>query len=200
MKSRPKVIWFIETIYFIVKVSCLFWGLLLKKGVIYGWGKTIGQLMEYLQGPDPYHDSFRKTKRKEKQSVPYDLFLSGLTTFAFSLFILSWLTVLQKPSAFSIFLVAVGSFLWICCLLFYPLYLSSSEKNGAQRVYQTLRQLIFERFNYTLSGFILLFLFIVITVTKNLLGLVIFPGLYLFLYQIYLQKLTNKETEDDLCK
>lgn len=168
--------------------------------MIYGWGKTIGQLMEYLQEPDPYHESFRKTKRKEKQSVPYDLFLSGLTTFAFSLFILSWLTVLQKPSVFSIFLGGVGSFLWICCLLFYPLYLSSSEKNGAQRVYQTLRQLIFEHFSYTLSGFILLFLFIAITVTKNLLGLVIFPGLYLFLYQIYLQKLTNKEIEDDLCK
>ena len=179
-KKKSRLMFWTEQLFVAVKVSVLFWVVLLKKGMVYAWIPAIKTAFEFIQLEHPYDESWWQFSKKKTEGTLFEKFLSFLLTLAFILAMTSWLSLMRVYTDIYLIVFVLASFVWIVGILFSTVYVYKENDHVSQRIYETLFYMV----KHT-QQLLILALFIGMsswfTLTKNIIGWFIFPGFYLMI-------------------
>lgn len=177
MQKQSRLILFINGIYTLLKVSCLFWLSLIKRGFVYGWCDAFRAGLDMYSCQHPYDASLREYLCKRGKKEMLDQVLSALSTFFFLMILVSWFALLRGYSSLALLLFLVSVLAWIALLIVLFFYLQLKQQSPALRLYQSLKQLFQQLNDVAVLGTILAFL-IFVALTKNILVWFVLPGVY----------------------
>lgn len=68
-KKKSRLMFWTEQLFVAVKVSVLFWVVLLKKGMVYAWIPAIKTAFEFIQLEHPYDESWWQFSKKKQKAL-----------------------------------------------------------------------------------------------------------------------------------
>ncbi len=169
----------INLVYTVMKGSVLFWLALLSRGFVYGWVFAIKIVSLYFTSENPQTLRFRDLL-KQKESIPYARVISAMMTFFFSLGLTGWLLSLVNISQLSFAMFYIGGLAWLVWLVIVIYYVKTQSSSGENQFYQSLLEMK-QDFQKVILAFLLAFIFVWLTLTKTMLGWLLFPGIYFYL-------------------
>lgn len=169
----------VNLVYTVVKGSVLFWLALLSRGLVYGWVFAIKVILQYFASDNPQDIRFRDFI-KQVEEVAYAKVISAMMTFFFSLGLTGWLLSLVNISQLSFAMFYIGGFAWLVWLVIVIYYVKTQSSSGENQFYQSLLE-IKKDFQKVIFIFLLAFIFVWLTLTKTMLGWLLFPGIYFYL-------------------
>lgn len=182
----------VNLVYTVVKGSVLFWLALLSRGLVYGWVFAIKVILQYFASDNPQDIRFRDFI-KQVEEVAYAKVISAMMTFFFSLGLTGWLLSLVNISQLSFAMFYIGGLAWLVWLVIVIYYVktqSSSEENQLCQVLLEMKR----DFQKVILIFLLAFIFVWLTLTKTILGWLLFPGIYFYIVE-RIQKVHFKGVE-----
>ena len=165
--------------YTVVKGSVLFWLALLSRGLVYGWVFAIKVILQYFASDNPQDIRFRDFI-KQVEEVAYAKVISAMMTFFFSLGLTGWLLSLVNISQLSFAMFYIGGLAWLVWLVIVIYYVKTQSSRKENQFYQSLLE-IKKDFQKVVFIFLLAFIFVWLTLTKTMLGWLLFPGIYFYL-------------------
>lgn len=169
----------VNLVYTVVKGSVLFWLALLSRGLVYGWVFAIKVILQYFASDNPQDIRFRDFI-KQVEEVAYAKVISVMMTFFFSLGLTGWLLSLVNISQLSFAMFYIGGLAWLVWLVIVIYYVKTQSSSGENQFYQSLLE-IKKDFQKVIFIFLLAFIFVWLTLTKTMLGWLLFPGIYFYL-------------------
>lgn len=169
----------VNLVYTVVKGSVLFWLALLSRGLVYGWVFAIKVILQYFASDNPQDIRFRDFI-KQVEEVAYAKVISAMMTFFFSLGLTGWLLSLVNISQLSFAMFYIGGLAWLVWLVIVIYYVKTQLSSGENQFYQSLLE-IKKDFQKVIFIFLLAFIFVWLTLTKTMLGWLLFPGIYFYL-------------------
>ncbi|SDL71566.1 hypothetical protein [Streptococcus equinus] len=169
----------VNLVYTVVKGSVLFWLALLSRGLVYGWVFAIKVILQYFASDNPQDIRFRDFI-KQVEEVAYAKVISAMMTFFFSLGLTGWLLSLVNISQLSFAMFYIGGLAWLVWLVIVIYYVKTQSSSGENQFYQSLLE-IKKDFQKVIFIFLLAFIFVWLTLTKTMLGWLLFPGIYFYL-------------------
>lgn len=169
----------VNLVYTVVKGSVLFWLALLSRGLVYGWVFAIKVILQYFASDNPQDIRFRDFM-KQVEEVAYAKVISAMMTFFFSLGLTGWLLSLVNISQLSFAMFYIGGLAWLVWLVIVIYYVKTQSSSGENQFYQSLLE-IKKDFQKVIFIFLLAFIFVWLTLTKTMLGWLLFPGIYFYL-------------------
>ncbi len=194
-EKSSRLIEAVNLVYVVMKGSVLFWLALLSKGFVYGWIFAIKVVSDYFDSENPRDISFRYLLKQKENRIPYSKTISALMTFFFSLGLTGWMISLVKLSQLSFAMFYIGGLAWLVWLVIAIYYVRSDAKVGEYNLYESFIEMK-QEFQKIIFFFLLAFIFVWLTLTKTLLGWVIFPGIYFYLVGRF-KKYNLKESSHD---
>lgn len=171
--SSTRVVKIVDRVYQIIELSFLFWKVLIKKRIIYGWLSALKILLKETYALHGITDS-----DKSSINTPYSRLLSFLITCSLSLFVWGWFVI---HSSFGIFLFIMGVTGIVFLLPFSIFYLLEEnefqEVEGQIKVYWAIRDFWRESklTLFLISSFILMvFIFLI----NKILFICFVPGFF----------------------
>lgn len=169
----------VNLVYTVVKGSVLFWLALLSRGLVYGWVFAIKVILQYFASDNPQDIRFRDFI-KQVEEVAYAKVISAMMTFFFSLGLTGWLLSLVDISQLSFAMFYIGGLAWLVWLVIVIYYVKTQSSRKENQFYQSLLE-IKKDFQKVIFIFLLAFIFVWLTLTKTMLGWLLFPGIYFYL-------------------
>lgn len=169
----------VNLVYTVVKGSVLFWLALLSRGLVYGWVFAIKVILQYFASDNPQDIRFRGFI-KQVEEVAYSKVISAMMTFFFSLGLTGWLLSLVNISQLSFAMFYIGGLAWLVWLVIVIYYVKTQSSRKENQFYQSLLE-IKKDFQKVIFIFLLAFIFVWLTLTKTMLGWLLFPGIYFYL-------------------
>ncbi|WP_423216957.1 hypothetical protein [Streptococcus equinus] len=169
----------VNLVYTVVKGSVLFWLALLSRGLVYGWVFAIKVILQYFASDNPQDIRFRDFI-KQVEEVAYAKVISAMMTFFFSLGLTGWLLSLVNISQLSFAMFYIGGLAWQVWLVIVIYYVKTQSSRKENQFYQSLLE-IKKDFQKVIFIFLLAFIFVWLTLTKTMLGWLLFPGIYFYL-------------------
>ncbi|MCR5493610.1 MAG: hypothetical protein K6F12_08070 [Streptococcus sp.] len=169
----------VNLVYTVVKGSVLFWLVLLSRGLVYGWVFAIKVILQYFASDNPQDIRFRDFI-KQVEEVAYAKVISAMMTFFFSLGLTGWLLSLVNISQLSFAMFYIGGLAWLVWLVIVIYYVKTQSSRKENQFYQSLLE-IKKDFQKVIFIFLLAFIFVWLTLTKTMLGWLLFPGIYFYL-------------------
>lgn len=169
----------VNLVYTVVKGSVLFWLALLSRGLVYGWVFAIKVILQYFASDNSQDIRFRDFI-KQVEEVAYAKVISAMMTFFFSLGLTGWLLSLVNISQLSFAMFYIGGLAWLVWLVIVIYYVKTQSSSGENQFYQSLLE-IKKDFQKVIFIFLLAFIFVWLTLTKTMLGWLLFPGIYFYL-------------------
>ncbi|WP_423831992.1 hypothetical protein ACO4C2_01270 [Streptococcus equinus] len=169
----------VNLVYTVVKGSVLFWLALLSRGLVYGWVFAIKVILQYFASDNPQDIRFRDFI-KQVDEVAYAKVISAMMTFFFSLGLTGWLLSLVNISQLSFAMFYIGGLVWLVWLVIVIYYVKTQSSRKENQFYQSLLE-IKKDFQKVIFIFLLAFIFVWLTLTKTMLGWLLFPGIYFYL-------------------
>lgn len=169
----------VNLVYTIVKGSVFFWLALLSRGLVYGWVFAIKVILQYFASDNPQDIRFRDFI-KQVEEVAYAKVISAMMTFFFSLGLTGWLLSLVNISQLSFAMFYIGGLAWLVWLVIVIYYVKTQSSRKENQFYQSLLE-IKKDFQKVIFIFLLAFIFVWLTLTKTMLGWLLFPGIYFYL-------------------
>ncbi|WP_423215179.1 hypothetical protein [Streptococcus equinus] len=169
----------VNLVYTVVKGSVLFWLALLSRGLVYGWVFAIKVILQYFASDNPQDIRFRDFIKRVEE-VAYAKVISAMMTFFFSLGLTGWLLSLVNISQLSFAMFYIGGLAWLVWLVIVIYYVKTQSSSGENQFYQSLLG-IKKDFQKVIFIFLLAFIFVWLTLTKTMLGWLLFPGIYFYL-------------------
>lgn len=171
----------VNLVYTVVKGSVLFWLALLSRGLVYGWVFAIKVILQYFASDNPQDIRFRDFI-KQVEEVAYAKVISAMMTFFFSLGLTGWLLSLVNISQLSFAMFYIGGLAWLVWLVIVIYYVKTQSSRKENQFYQSLLE-IKKDFQKVIFIFLLAFIFVWLTLTKTMLGWLLFPGIYFYLVE-----------------
>ena len=178
-RKSSRLIEAVNLVYTVVKGSVLFWLALLSRGLVYGWVFAIKVILQYFASDNPQDIRFRDFI-KQVEEVAYAKVISAMMTFFFSLGLTGWLLSLVNISQLSFAMFYIGGLAWQVWLAIVIYYVKIQSSSGENQFYQSLLE-IKKDFQKVIFIFLLAFIFVWLTLTKTMLGWLLFPGIYFYL-------------------
>lgn len=169
----------VNLVYTVMKGSVLFWLALLSRGLVYGWVFAIKVILQYFASDNPQDIRFRDFI-KQVEEVAYAKVISAMMTFFFSLGLTGWLLSLVNISQLSFAMFYIGGLAWLVWLVIVIYYVKTQSSSGENQLYQVLLEMKRD-FQKVILIFLLAFIFVWLTLTKTMLGWLLFPGIYFYL-------------------
>ncbi|UOC11364.1 hypothetical protein [Streptococcus equinus] len=169
----------VNLVYTVVKGSVFFWLALLSRGLVYGWVFAIKVILQYFASDNPQDIRFRDFI-KQVEEVAYSKVISAMMTFFFSLGLTGWLLSLVNISQLSFAMFYIGGLAWLVWLVIVIYYVKTQSSRKENQFYQSLLE-IKKDFQKVIFIFLLAFIFVWLTLTKTMLGWLLFPGIYFYL-------------------
>ncbi|WP_286783513.1 hypothetical protein [Streptococcus sp. UBA4344] len=182
----------VNLVYTVMKGSVLFWLALLSRGLVYGWVFAIKVILQYFASDNPQDIRFRDFI-KQVEEVAYAKVISAMMTFFFSLGLTGWLLSLVNISQLSFAMFYIGGLAWLVWLVIVIYYVKTQSSSGENQLYQVLLEMKRD-FQKVILIFLLAFIFVWLTLTKTMLGWLLFPGIYFYLVE-RIQKVHFKGVE-----
>ncbi|SDQ55645.1 hypothetical protein [Streptococcus equinus] len=182
----------VNLVYTVMKGSVLFWLALLSRGLVYGWVFAIKVILQYFASDNPQDIRFRDFI-KQVEEVAYAKVISAMMTFFFSLGLTGWLLSLVNISQLSFAMFYIGGLAWLVWLVIVIYYVKTQLSSGENQLYQVLLEMKRD-FQKVILIFLLAFIFVWLTLTKTMLGWLLFPGIYFYLVE-RIQKVHFKGVE-----
>ncbi len=178
-RKSSRLIEAVNLVYTVVKGSVLFWLALLSRGLVYGWVFAIKVILQYFASDNPQDIRFRDFI-KQVEEVAYAKVISAMMTFFFSLGLTGWLLSLVNISQLSFAMFYIGGLAWLVWLVIVIYYVKTQSSRKENQFYQSLLE-IKKDFQKVVFIFLLAFIFVWLTLTKTMLGWLLFPGIYFYL-------------------
>ncbi|GEB11134.1 hypothetical protein SEQ01_13250 [Streptococcus equinus] len=178
-RKSSRLIEAVNLVYTVVKGSVLFWLALLSRGLVYGWVFAIKVILQYFASDNPQDIRFRDFI-KQVEEVAYAKVISSMMTFFFSLGLTGWLLSLVNISQLSFAMFYIGGLAWLVWLVIVIYYVKTQSSRKENQFYQSLLE-IKKDFQKVIFIFLLAFIFVWLTLTKTMLGWLLFPGIYFYL-------------------
>lgn len=178
-RKNSRLIEAVNLVYTVMKGSVLFWLALLSRGFVYGWVFAIKVILQYFASDNPQDIRFRDFI-KQVEEVAYAKVISAMMTFFFSLGLTGWLLSLANISQLSFAMFYIGGLAWLVWLVIVIYYVKTQSSSGENQFYQSLLE-IKKDFQKVIFIFLLAFIFVWLTLTKTMLGWLLFPGIYFYL-------------------
>ncbi|MBE6162812.1 MAG: hypothetical protein E7155_04505 [Streptococcus equinus] len=178
-RKSSRLIEAVNLVYTVVKGSVLFWLALLSRGLVYGWVFAIKVILQYFASDNPQDIRFRDFI-KQVEEVAYAKVISAMMTFFFSLGLTGWLLSLVNISQLSFAMFYIGGLAWLVWLVIVIYYVKTQSSRKENQFYQSLLE-IKKDFQKVIFIFLLAFIFVWLTLTKTMLGWLLFPGIYFYL-------------------
>lgn len=178
-RKSSRLIEAVNLVYTVVKGSVLFWLALLSRGLVYGWVFAIKVILQYFASDNPQDIRFRDFI-KQVEEVAYAKVISAMMTFFFSLGLTGWLLSLVNISQLSFAMFYIGGLAWLVWLVIVIYYVKTQSSRKEKQFYQSLLE-IKKDFQKVIFIFLLAFIFVWLTLTKTMLGWLLFPGIYFYL-------------------
>lgn len=178
-RKSSRLIEAVNLVYTVVKGSVLFWLALLSRGLVYGWVFAIKVILQYFASDNPQDIRFRDFI-KQVEEVAYAKLISAMMTFFFSLGLTGWLLSLVNISQLSFAMFYIGGLAWLVWLVIVIYYVKTQSSRKENQFYQSLLE-IKKDFQKVIFIFLLAFIFVWLTLTKTMLGWLLFPGIYFYL-------------------
>ncbi|WP_045798269.1 hypothetical protein [Streptococcus equinus] len=178
-RKSSRLIEAVNLVYTVVKGSVLFWLALLSRGLVYGWVFAIKVILQYFASDNPQDIRFRDFI-KQVEEVAYAKVISAMMTFFFSLGLTGWLLSLVNISQLSFAMFYIGGLAWLVWLVIVIYYVKIQSSRKENQFYQSLLE-IKKDFQKVIFIFLLAFIFVWLTLTKTMLGWLLFPGIYFYL-------------------
>lgn len=178
-RKSSRLIEAVNLVYTVVKGSVLFWLALLSRGLVYGWVFAIKVILQYFASDNPQDIRFRDFI-KQVEEVAYAKVISAIMTFFFSLGLTGWLLSLVNISQLSFAMFYIGGLAWLVWLVIVIYYVKTQSSRKENQFYQSLLE-IKKDFQKVIFIFLLAFIFVWLTLTKTMLGWLLFPGIYFYL-------------------
>lgn len=178
-RKSSRLIEVVNLVYTVVKGSVLFWLALLSRGLVYGWVFAIKVILQYFASDNPQDIRFRDFI-KQVEEVAYAKVISAMMTFFFSLGLTGWLLSLVNISQLSFAMFYIGGLAWLVWLVIVIYYVKTQSSRKENQFYQSLLE-IKKDFQKVIFIFFLAFIFVWLTLTKTMLGWLLFPGIYFYL-------------------
>jgi hypothetical protein len=178
-RKSSRLIEAVNLVYTVVKGSVLFWLTLLSRGLVYGWVFAIKVILQYFASDNPQDIRFRDFI-KQVEEVAYAKVISAMMTFFFSLGLTGWLLSLVNISQLSFAMFYIGGLAWLVWLVIVIYYVKTQSSRKENQFYQSLLE-IKKDFQKVIFIFLLAFIFVWLTLTKTMLGWLLFPGIYFYL-------------------
>lgn len=178
-RKSSRLIEAVNLVYTVVKGSVLFWLALLSRGLVYGWVFAIKVILQYFASDNPQDIRFRDFI-KQVEEVAYAKVISAMMTFFFSLGLTGWLLSLVNISQLSFAMFYIGGLAWLVWLVIVIYYVKTQSSRKENQFYQSLLE-IKKDFQKVIFIFLLAFIFVWLTLTKTILGWLLFPGIYFYL-------------------
>ncbi|MFP3766538.1 hypothetical protein U5M32_00430 [Streptococcus sp. TATVAM-FAB35] len=182
----------VNLVYTVMKGSVLFWLALLSRGLVYGWVFAIKVILQYFASDNPQDIRFRDFI-KQVEEVAYAKVISAMMTFFFSLGLTGWLLSLVNISQLSFAMFYIGGLAWLVWLVIVIYYVKTQSSSEENQLYQVLLEMKRD-FQKVILIFLLAFIFVWLTLTKTMLGWLLFPGIYFYLVE-RIQKVHFKGVE-----
>ena len=182
----------VNLVYTVMKGSVLFWLALLSRGLVYGWVFAIKVILQYFASDNPQDIRFRDFI-KQVEEVAYAKVISAMMTLFFSLGLTGWLLSLVNISQLSFAMFYIGGLAWLVWLVIVIYYVKTQLSSGENQLYQVLLEMKRD-FQKVILIFLLAFIFVWLTLTKTMLGWLLFPGIYFYLVE-RIQKVHFKGVE-----
>ena len=176
VEKRSKLKQLIEKIYFVGKLSVLFWVSLFRKGLVYAWVATIQNCLECAQERYIEDESIWKWSGKKREQTLITYMISFLMTLTFFGIFASWMSMMRQVSELAITAFVFSSILW--CILFLFATALALGKGGKE---ETNFSLFRKDPLFAVTLFLGLCAGIWFSLTKNIIGWFLFPGLYFYL-------------------
>lgn len=177
-RKSSRLIEAVNLVYTVVKGSVLFWLALLSRGLVYGWVFAIKVILQYFASDNPQDIRFRDFI-KQVEEVAYAKVISAMMTFFFSLGLTGWLLSLVNISQLSFAMFYIGGLAWLVWLVIVIYYVKIQSSRKENQFYQSLLE-IKKDFQKVIFIFLLAFIFVWLTLTKTMLGWLLFPGIYFY--------------------
>lgn len=178
-RKSSRLIEVVNLVYTVVKGSVLFWLALLSRGLVYGWVFAIKVILQYFASDNPQDIRFRDFI-KQVEEVAYAKVISAMMTFFFSLGLTGWLLSLVNISQLSFAMFYIGGLAWLVWLVIVIYYVKTQSSRKENQFYRSLLE-IKKDFQKVIFIFLLAFIFVWLTLTKTMLGWLLFPGIYFYL-------------------
>lgn len=178
-RKSSRLIEAVNLVYTVVKGSVLFWLALLSRGLVYGWVFAIKVILQYFASDNPQDIRFRDFI-KQVEEVAYAKVISAMMTFFFSLGLTGWLLSLVNISQLSFAMFYIGGLAWLVWLVIVIYYVKTQSSRKENQFYRSLLE-IKKDFQKVIFIFLLAFIFVWLTLTKTILGWLLFPGIYFYL-------------------
>ncbi|WP_423214315.1 hypothetical protein [Streptococcus equinus] len=178
-RKSSRLIEAVNLVYTVVKGSVLFWLALLSRGLVYGWVFAIKVILQYFASDNPQDIRFRDFI-KQVEEVAYAKVISAMMTFFFSFGLTGWLLSLVNISQLSFAMFYIGGLAWLVWLVIVIYYVKIQSSRKENQFYQSLLE-IKKDFQKVIFIFLLAFIFVWLTLTKTMLGWLLFPGIYFYL-------------------
>lgn len=178
-RKSSRLIEAVNLVYTVVKGSVLFWLALLSRGLVYGWVFAIKVILQYFASDNPQDIRFRDFI-KQVEEVAYAKVISAMMTFFFSLGLTGWLLSLVNISQLSFAMFYIGGLAWLVWLVIVIYYVKTQSSRKENQFYRSLLE-IKKDFQKVIFIFLLAFIFVWLTLTKTMLGWLLFPGIYFYL-------------------
>lgn len=178
-KKTSRLIEVVDLVYTVMKGSVIFWLALLSKGFVYGWVFAIKIMSLYFASENPQSLRYRDLL-KQKEDIPYVKVISAMMTFFFSLGLTGWLLSLANISQLSFAMFYIGGLAWLVWLVIMIYYVNIQSSSGENQLYQSFLEMK-QDFQKVILYFLIAFIFVWLTLTKTILGWLLFPGIYFYL-------------------
>lgn len=178
-RKNSRLIEAVNLVYTVMKGSVLFWLALLSRGFVYGWVFAIKVILQYFASDNPQDIRFRDFI-KQVEEVAYAKVISAMMTFFFSLGLTGWLLSLVNISQLSFAMFYIGGLAWLVWLVIVIYYVKTQLSSRENQFYQSLLEMK-KDFQKVILDFLLAFIFVWLTLTKTMLGWLLFPGIYFYL-------------------
>lgn len=192
-KKSSRLIDAVNLVYTVMKGSVLFWLALLSRGLVYGWVFAIKVILQYFASDNPQDIRFRAFI-KQVEEVAYAKVISAMMTFFFSLGLTGWLLSLVNISQLSFAMFYIGGLAWLVWLVIVIYYVKTQSSSEENQLYHVLLEMKRD-FQKVILIFLLAFIFVWLTLTKTMLGWLLFPGIYFYIVE-RIQKVLKESSHD----
>ena len=183
-KSKLKL--FADTCLLVAQASLVFWVTLFKRGFVYAWIPAMKLTFLYVESTSSTEHSLLRFLKRKVPASGSDRFFSFLLSTSWTLSLASWLLFIQRMGDMSRILFLGSTLFWAICFIIGSIYSQFKEDNGEQTLTWFRRSWIF-----ALGLLLCLLLLFWYSLTQNIIGWMILPGLYFKTIQFY-QKLEKR--------
>ena len=182
-KSKLKL--FADACLTIAQASLVFWVTLFGKGFVYAWVPAMKLTSSFIGSSG---GAWTKCLKQDILVTGMDRFFSFLLSTSLTLSMASWISFVQRLGDRSRILFLSATILWAVCFVFTSIY-CRFKKIGTKEIMSWLIQ----RSGLVIGLFLALLILFWYSLTQNIIGWLLLPGLYFQILQFY-QKHEKRNT------